>query len=42
LIRASLTTMRNVAQQLLDYGPYDSFSADDIMTSDEIRKYTST
>ncbi|MCH7756357.1 isocitrate lyase/phosphoenolpyruvate mutase family protein [candidate division KSB1 bacterium] len=42
LIRASLTTMRNVAQQLLDYGPYDSFSADDIMTSDEIRKYIST
>lgn len=42
LIRASLTTMRNVAQQLLDYGPYDSFSAEDIMTSDEIRKYIST
>ena len=42
LIRASLTTMRNVAQQLLDYGPYDSFSADDIMSSDEIRKYIST
>ena len=42
LIRASLTTMRNVARELLDYGPYDSFSADDIMTSDEIRKYIST
>ena len=42
LIRASLTTMRNVARELLDYGPYDSFSAEDIMTSDEIRKYIST
>ena len=42
LIRASLTTMRNVAQELLDYGSYDSFSAEDIMTSDEIRKYIST
>jgi len=42
LIRASLTTMRNVAQGLLDYAPYDSFSADVIMTSDEIRDYIST
>ncbi|MCH8873381.1 isocitrate lyase/phosphoenolpyruvate mutase family protein [candidate division KSB1 bacterium] len=42
LIRASLTTMRNVAQELLDYGSYDSFSAEDIMTSDEIREYIST
>ncbi len=41
LIRASLTTMKNVAQQLLDYGSYDSFSAENIMTSDEIRKYIS-
>ena len=42
LIRASLTTMRNVAQELLDYGSFDSFSAEDIMTSDEIREYIST
>ncbi len=42
LIRASLTTMRNVARELLDYGSYDSFSAEDIMTSDEIREYIST
>lgn len=41
LIRASLTTMKNVAQQLLDYGSYDSFSAENIMTGDEIRKYIS-
>jgi len=42
LIRASLTTMRKVAQELLDYAPYDSFSAEDIITSDEIREYIST
>lgn len=42
LLKASLTKMRNVAQELLDYGSYDSFSVDDVLTSDEIRKYIST
>jgi len=42
LIRAGLTTMKHVAQQLLDYGSYDCFSAEDIMTSDDVRKYIST
>jgi len=41
LIRAGLTTMKHVAQQLLDYGSYDCFSAEDIMTSNDVRKYIS-
>ncbi|MFQ5491593.1 MAG: isocitrate lyase/phosphoenolpyruvate mutase family protein [Phycisphaerae bacterium] len=41
LLRASLTAMKKVATDLLNYGPYDAFT-DDAMTSDEIRALVST
>jgi 2-methylisocitrate lyase-like PEP mutase family enzyme len=40
LIKASLTTMRNVAVELLNYGSYGPFT-DEVMTSDEVERYVS-
>ncbi|MDH3215810.1 MAG: isocitrate lyase/phosphoenolpyruvate mutase family protein [Candidatus Krumholzibacteria bacterium] len=40
LIKASLTTMKNVASELMEYGTYDSFT-NEVMTSDEIAGYVS-
>ena len=38
MLRASLTTMKRVAQRLLDYDSYESFTKD-VLSSDEIRRY---
>ncbi len=38
MIRASVTTMKRVAERLLDYGSYEPFT-NDVLSSDEIRRY---
>jgi 2-methylisocitrate lyase-like PEP mutase family enzyme len=38
MLRASLTAMKGVAERLLDYDSYESFTKD-VLSSDEIRRY---